>query len=221
MLRARSRRKPLGVTLIEVMAVTAIMGGLQSQSAGNLRYGITKAREIQGISNLRQIHMILMMQSMTGRLPNAALYPKGDPRTDPKSIMRLMRDVPAPMWVSPFAPEPLRKKGLTFAWNSAVNGKSLDAMPGNTWLLMDLAAFIADPKVNKPHKYLILYANGRSEAVANVPPDVERAVKAAKAKLTGKSPGAKPKTKRKTESPKPPTRRRGPGGILLPNVPGL
>lgn len=226
MLRARSRRKPLGITLIEVMAATAIMSGLQSQSGGNLRYGITKAREIQGISNLRQIHMILMLQSMTSRLPNAAFYPKGDPRKDPKSIMRILRNVPASMWVSPFAPDPLRKKGLTFAWNTDANGRTLDSLRPNTWLLMDLAAFIADPKVARPKKYLILYASGRAEAVAMLPPDILKAVKAARKKKGVKPPPTR-KRKKSTSKKRDPTKGlnrripRIPNLPIPPSLPGL
>jgi hypothetical protein len=163
----------VGFTLIEVLAVTGIMSGLHSQ--GNYHYAINKANEIKGLHNLKQIHMLLQMQSMTGGLPNAAFYPKGDPKKDRRSIIKLIPGAPAQLFVSPFAPSALQAKGLTYAWNDKVNGKSLDQVR-HTWLLVDLAAFIADPSLPKPSKYLILYANGKAQAVADLPPDIVKAV---------------------------------------------
>jgi len=179
MLRARSRRKSLGFTLIEVLTVTGIMAGLQSRS--DFRYAINKANELKGLNNLRQIYLLLQVQTITGRLPNAAFYPKGDPKKDPRSIVRLVQGAPPQLFVSPFAPPPLQKRGLTYAWNDTVNGKSLDQV-GSRWLLVDLAAFIADKKISRPSKYLILYANGRAKAVTALPPDIVKAVKEAEAK---------------------------------------
>jgi len=178
MLRFIRRRALNGFTLIEVMAVTAIMSTLNSQSGG-FRYAIEKANEVKGISNLKQIHMMLQI----GDLPKAAFYPKGDPKTDPTSIVRLIPDAPQELFVSPFAPEALKKKGLTFAWNDAVGGKDISMLPKDTWLLIDLAAFIADPKIPKPHRYLILYADGRALAVDGLPADIDKVVKEAQAKL--------------------------------------
>jgi len=181
MLKPRSRRKPLGFGLIEVLAVTGIMTGLNSQS--NFRYAINMANEVKGINNLKQIYLLLQTQCMMGGLPNAAFYPKGDPKKDPKSIVRLVQGAPPQLFVSPFAPPALQEKGLTFAWNDAVNGKDFDAVR-NAWLLVDVAAFIADPNVAKPTKYLILYANGKAEAVSTLPPDIVKAVQEAEARKT-------------------------------------
>ena len=226
MLASRARRRSIGFTLIEVLAVTGIMSGLHSQ--GNYRYGVTKANEIKGLHNLRQLHLLLRMQTMTGGLPKAAFYPKGDPKTDPKSIVRLIQGAPPQMFLSPFAPEALRQKGLTYAWNDKVNGKGLDQVPGNTWLMIDLAAFIATPDVPRPKKYLILYANGRAAAVTTLPPDIMRAIKAAHAKKSGKDGSTKQEPKKstrdeKTGVPKGLNKRipRIPNLPIPPNVPGL
>jgi hypothetical protein len=179
MLQPKSRRKPMGFALIEVLAVSGILTGLNSQT--NFQYALNQANEVKGISNLKQIYLLLTMQCITGGLPNAAFYPKGDPKKDPKSIVRLISGAPQQLFVSPFAPPALQAKGLTFAWNDKVNGRDLDTVR-RTWLMVDLAAFITDPKVPKPTKYLILYANGKAEATSTLPSDIVKAVQEAAAK---------------------------------------
>jgi hypothetical protein len=87
------------------------------------------------------------------------------------------------LFISPFAPESLRQKGLTYAWNDTVNGKDMSLLPKDTWLLIDLAAFIADPAVAKPHRYLLLYADGRALALDTPPPDIVKAVREAQARV--------------------------------------
>lgn len=183
MFAAKSHRRPLGVSIVEVLAITALMQGLHGQ--GNYQYAINKANELKGLNNLRQIYLLLQVQGMTEGLPAAALYPEGDPLKDPKSIVRQIRNAPPQLFVSPFAPPALQEKGLSYAWNSALNGKALDAVPRTAWLLIDAAALIADPKIPKPGKYLVLYADGRTEAVSEPPADILKAVKEAEQKGVG------------------------------------
>jgi len=179
MFQSRSRRRAAAFTLVEVMVVSGIMSSLYSQS--NYTYGISKANEIKGVHNLQQIYTLLNVQCIAGGLPRAAFYPKGDPLKDPKSIVRLISGAPPELFVSPFAPDPLQKKGLTYVWNDKMNGRDIDSA-SNTWLLIDAAAFIADPKVPKPRKYLILYGSGKAIATSTLPPDIVKAVAKARAK---------------------------------------
>lgn len=223
MLRPRSRRKPLGVTLVEIMTVTAILSGLNSQS--NFRYAIHKANEIKGLNNLKQIYLLLQTQCIAGGLPNAAFYPEGDPRKDPKSIVRLISGAPPQLFISPFAPDALQEKGLTYAWNNTLNGKTLDVVPGTTWVMIDMTAFIADPNLPKPSRYLVLYANGRAEAVSEPPSDILKAVREAEAKKR-QTPPAKsvPKRKAPTSQKSAPSslpKVRLPGGQTVPMPPSL
>ncbi|MFC1806421.1 Tfp pilus assembly protein FimT/FimU [Planctomycetota bacterium] len=191
MLMSRLRRTRGGFTLVEVLAVTGIMAGLHS--GGNYRYGISKANEIRGLQQLRQLYMLIQMQAMTSGFPKAAFYPKGDPLKDPTSIVRLVPGAPKELFLSPFAPEPLRQKGLTYAWNDTISGRPAGSLPGNTWMLIDLAAFIADPNVPRPRKFFVLYANGKVDAVTHPPPDIIKAVKAARAKAAKAKPSSKTK----------------------------
>lgn len=228
MLGIPRRRRRAGFTLIEVMAVTGLMAGLHSQ--GNYQYALSKANEIKGLQQLRQLYMLIQMQAMTGGFPKAAFYPKGDPLKDPTSIVRLVPSAPKELFLSPFAPEALRRKGLAYAWNDTLSGKPAGSAPGSTWMLIDLAAFIADPNVPRPRKYLVLYCNGKVDAVTTPPADIIRAVKAAHAKLKKDKAGGKkkpptspPKKDDKTGVPKGLNKRiPGIGNLPIPPaVPGL
>jgi len=216
MLGIRRQRRRAGFTLVEVMAVTGIMAGLHGQ--GNYQYAISKANEVRGLQQLRQLYMLIQMQALTGTFPKAAFYPKDDPLKDPTSIVRLVPSAPKELFLPPFAPEALRQKGLTYAWNDSLSGKPADSAPGNTWMLIDLAAFIADPSVPRPHKYLVLYANGKVEAVTTPPPDIINAVKAAHAKLKKDKPASD--TKPSTQPPKKDDKTGVPKG-LNKRIPGI
>ncbi|HUT34700.1 MAG TPA: type II secretion system protein [Planctomycetota bacterium] len=211
MLQPRRRRKPVGITLIEILTVTSIMSGLHSQS--NFQYAINKANEVKGLSNLRQIHLLLQTQCIAGALPRAAFFPEGDPKKDPKSITRLIAGAPPQLFVSPFAPPSLQDKGLSYAWNTALNGRTLDTVPRTTWVLIDVTAFLVDPDIPKPGKYLVLYADGRAEAIAEPPADIVKSVREAQAK---KAPVA-PKKGASLPKPLPPRDPKGPA----PNIPKI
>lgn len=176
--RSRGTR---GFTFVEVLAVTTMIGALAA--GGNYQYAINRANETKGMNNLKQIHALLQVQSATDRLPAAAFYPAGNPAQDPKSIVKLLPEASAELFVSPFAPDALKKKGLTFAWNDSVGGKDLGSLSADTWLLIDVTAFIANPKTPKPAKYLVLYADGRVLSVSTLPPDIAKVVQEAQAKI--------------------------------------
>ena len=185
--RIRHRRRSLAFGLIEVLAVSAIMTSMNSSQMGGFQYALDKAKEVKGTENLRQIYLLLLAQTTSEPLPDAVFYPKDDPKKDPKAIMNLIEGSVPELFVSPFAPEAMKKKGLTFAWNDAVNGKDMSQLPKDTWLLIDMAAFIADPNVPAPHRYLLLYADGRALAVVDLPPDIVKVVKEARAKIEAES----------------------------------
>lgn len=177
----RVRRSLVAFALIEVMAVSGIMSTMASQSGGGYRYAIDAAKKTQGVNNLKQIYMMIQAECVGGGLPSAAFYPKGDPMKDPSSIAVILKG-PREIWTSPFAPEAFKAKGLTYVWNDSVNGKDIGNVPKETWLLIDMAAFITDPQMSKPPKYLILYADGRADAVSEVPYDIKKVVQEAEAK---------------------------------------
>jgi hypothetical protein len=82
------------------------------------------------------------------------------------------------------APQQFQKAGLTFVWNSGVNGKLLDDLPPRTWLVMDMngAAYVVPELVPRNGDgYLVLYADG-SVKWEHQPPQVLAPDEAAKLK---------------------------------------
>ena len=159
-----NRRWILGFTLIEVMAVTAIVTSMPVGAYARVQQ---KAHELNCKNNLDQIGKAIVMYHMNeGTYPKAAFYPS-DPVNGADSIRRILEEagsgIPAEMWTCPSAPDALRDKGLTFVYNSDLGGRSSLAEPSRAWVLIELNC--VTPKVPMPHPagYNILFADGRLE----------------------------------------------------------
>ena len=166
MLKARKLGRA-AFTLLEVMVVTTIM----SSQANN--YGEVKriAYQKSCANNLRQIYQGLLMYDMTnGGLPDAKFYPK-DPKTDPKSLVKLLGPSFEPVCVCPVFPSAIKETGLTYIFNDELAGQSLDQVRDarKTWLVTEMNA-VSD-KVPMPHPggFHILYADGHIDVTQDRP----------------------------------------------------
>jgi prepilin-type N-terminal cleavage/methylation domain-containing protein len=184
--KLRARLK-FGFTLIEVMAVMTITA---SVSSGGYSHVMNRAKALQCQNNLRQMGLVLKTMAA---LPNAAFYPSGDPKSDPKSLLVIGKKagMSESMFMCPTSPAEFREKGLTFLWNSSVNGQGPFSV-SREWLMIEMNALSANPTPPHAGKYHVLYGSGTVKAVKSVPKEIEKAKVLAKKKL--KSPGgAKPK----------------------------
>ena len=184
-LRFRTMRRR-GFGLIEVMTVTAIVSSLQTNSYQGVR---DRAVAIKCQHNLKQIALVLMT---SGALPNAAFYPKGDPKSDPQSLRVLLKQIPGEMLVCPSMPAALKEKGLTFLWNDQLNGKSL--LAARTWVLIEMSCLAEKPVAPHSGNFHILYTDGSVKSVSQPPKEIREMLSEARAKLKAKksrpSPGA-------------------------------
>ncbi len=166
-----ARRRRLGQGLAEVATVCSIMTSMAGGGAGAAWQVLGMAQRTVAISQMKQIHLAVTMYAddHDGRLPTADMYPniKADPnavQTSPRSIVRVLGNrVPKQLWVAPRAPEAFQKAGLTYIWNSGVNGQLADQVNARTWLLMDMnaAAYVLPELVPRNSGgYLVLYADG-------------------------------------------------------------
>lgn len=121
---------------------------------------------------LEQIYEYLVLyEKDNGRLPVFELYPEkltGDGET----LVSHLSQFPGfdPDWlICPSAPDVLRKPGITYLWNTALNQSSLAFREETTWVLVDIQA-LAD-EVPGPHfgTYHILYSDGRVERSSSPP----------------------------------------------------
>jgi len=172
----RARLK-FGFTLIEVMTAMNIVASVSSGGYGHV---MNRAKALQCQNNLRQ--MGLVFKTM-GNLPNASFYPKGDPKSDPKSLLVIGKKAGLSdgMFMCPTAPAEFREKGLTFLWNDAVNGRGSFSV-SREWLMIEMNALSAKPTPPHSGKYHVLYGSGSVKAVSSIPKEIEKAKAMAKKK---------------------------------------
>lgn len=111
---------------------------------------------------LQEIYTALAQyEHRNGALPVLDLYP-ANPISGAGSIrFELSRYVRDPdVFVSPAGHPYLRRSGLTYLWNPALNGQPLHGGGTNDWMLMDIQAL--DPRAPQAHPggYLTLFRNG-------------------------------------------------------------
>lgn len=155
----RRWRNTAGFTLVEVLAVTAIITSLASKDS--FSRAKQKTYEIECQSNLRQIYTFLQMYVQeNGHYPRASFYPKDI--NGPRSIKTMLEGVPAEMWLCPGLPDSLRNNGLNFVYNDQLAGKS-DGGIGNAakkWVLIEFSSCSNHVPTAHPAGYNILFADG-------------------------------------------------------------
>lgn len=183
-MQALLKRRRRGQGLAEVAVVCSIMSSMAGGGAGAAWQALGTAQRTVAINQMKQIYLAIQMAAddADGRLPAAEMYPNiardpGAVQNSPRSIVRLVGGgLPANLWVAPRAPEVFQKAGLTYIWNTALNGQLLDQVPdpANTWMLMDMNAAAAMlPELGVAPQgggYLVLYADGHAKYQPGAPP---------------------------------------------------
>ncbi len=198
-MRALTRRRSRGQGLAEVAVVCSIMTSMAGGGAGAAWQVLGTAHRIEATAYLRQIHSAITdyADDNDGKLPGADMYPdiRKDPnavRNSPRSIVNIMgKRVPANLWVASRAPEQFQKAGLTYIWNTALNGKLVDQVD-RTWMLMDMnaAGYLLPDQFPRPSGgYLVLYTDG-SVKFEMQPPLPLQGVDAEKMQQAVANPGA-------------------------------
>ncbi|MCM8777105.1 MAG: type II secretion system GspH family protein [Candidatus Omnitrophica bacterium] len=149
-----------GFTLIEI---TAVVGIVSTLSVGTYM-GVQKGRERECINNLQQIHKAIVMFEMdNGHLPYIKFFPASS--SDPKGLNNILSPygITGSILFCPSIPEQLNRYGTNYIWNDTVNGKSVDSLPSNTWLMTEMTA--VSKNIPGPHtgRFSILYAGGNAQ----------------------------------------------------------
>lgn len=117
--------------------------------------------------NLKRIYQALDLYEMhNGALPVMAFYPD-EPFSDPASI-RVVLETYGPeesTWTCPAIHPLIRQTGLSYIWNTSLNGASLRNREGRIWMLMELNAMSRD--VDRPHfgSCNVLFTDGSVERI--------------------------------------------------------
>lgn len=156
------RRRHRGFTLVELLATTAILSSLGG--SGGYIAVLDKARETQCLVQLKQVYQALTLFELDhGGLPNAALFPGKELKTrDPRSLANVLKPYLAGSGVllCAGASPDLKAYGISYAWNSNLNGRSLASIrnPRQAGLLIDANALIGKPAHR--NGWNVLYADG-------------------------------------------------------------
>jgi len=147
-----------GFALLEVAVVAAFVSSVSFTAYQVVR----KADEAACQNNLKQIYLALIdFQMNNGFLPNAVFFPSSP--DDRKEINNLLADNLGgnkAVFFCPAIPSELNKRGTNYLWNDTVSGKSLDGIPGSTWLMTEVTSISPDAPAPHTRGYQILHADG-------------------------------------------------------------
>lgn len=126
--------------------------------------------------NLTRIFEALEIHEMThGALPHLAFYP-AEPLTDTESICIVLEayGIDPSTWICPSAPDVMTGTGLTYIWNTRLNGRSLRNLGERQWMLMELHGL--DQTLPGPHfrSCNVLFTDGTVERVRNPAESIAR-----------------------------------------------
>ena len=120
-------------------------------------------------ANLRTLYRAMEMYEMErGALPKLSFFPD-NPTEDLDSLRVVLESHGASgtACLCPSGPASLRELGLTYVWNTQLNGRKIHRGGERTWMLMDIQAL--SPDVPAPHlrRYHVLYSDGQVDRIAD------------------------------------------------------
>jgi prepilin-type processing-associated H-X9-DG protein len=148
--------KVIALIALCILAIGAIYYALVQIAMGN-----------ECADHLRRIyHAMEMYETDRGTLPHLAFFPD-NPEEDPDSLRTVLESygVDGNVAACPAVADVLAELGLTYVWNTELNGRKLPGEGQRTWMLVDLNAL--SPDVPAPHmgRYNVLYTDGKVERV--------------------------------------------------------
>ncbi len=130
---------------------------------------IQVSKTVQCSDQLIRIYQALELFEMDrGSLPHLAFYPD-EPMTDPDSIRVVLEEygVDPHAWVCPASHPLITNLGLSYIWNTRLNGANLRGFDERQWMLIEVNALSDD--VPAPHLgyYNVLYSDGKVERISD------------------------------------------------------
>lgn len=134
---------------------------------------IASAKTLACQENLNRIYQSLEMYELAhGSLPRLAFYAE-EPLSDPESICVALESygLTPETFICPSAHALVAETGLTYIWNTRLNGRSMQEFYEKQWMLVEIEAISSE--VSGPHfgSCQVLYTDGSIERARN-PADV-------------------------------------------------
>lgn len=168
-LRATSssrRHSRQGHAVVKLIGLTAVMGLTVALIYMLL---IQAARTVQCRDQLINIYRALEVYEMShGTLPRLAFYPE-EPNSDLDSMSVTLEayGLEPSTWICPSSHEIIANTGLSYIWNTRLNGRKLRDAAEPQWLIAEINAL--SPDVPRPHLGYcnVLFTDGSVKRVRN------------------------------------------------------
>lgn len=135
---------------------------------GAIYYVLIKIGEsIRCSDHLANIYQAVELFEMDrGSLPTLALYPD-EPLVDPDSIRVVLEEygVDPLVWTCPSSHPKVAHLGLSYIWNTALNGSNLKSYENRHWMLIEINALSEDVPASHFGYYNVLYTDGTVERI--------------------------------------------------------
>lgn len=130
---------------------------------------IAATRTVACADNLKRIYGALEIYELShGALPRMDFYPD-EALTSPESMCVVLESygLESATWICPATHRVIRDTGLSYLWNTRLNGVSLRALPERQWMLVEINAISAE--VPRPHLGYcnVLFTDGTVERMKN------------------------------------------------------
>lgn len=148
-----------GFSVLQILTVTVLIALIATGTYYYIRQQML-ARECA--ANLRRIYAALELYEIDrGTLPRLAFFPD-DPKQDPDSIVVALTPygTTPDVYLCPTAPLPHRELGLTYLWNTRLNGRKIPRASTPEWMLVEINALSDEVPASHMGKYNVLYTDG-------------------------------------------------------------
>lgn len=148
-----------GFSVLQILTVTVLIALI----ATGIYYYIHQqmlARECA--ANLRRIYAALELYEIDrGTLPRLAFFPD-DPKQDPDSIVVALTPygTTPDVYLCPTAPLSHRELGLTYLWNTRLNGRKIPRSSNPEWMMVEINALSDEVPASHVGHYNVLFTDG-------------------------------------------------------------
>ena len=148
-----------GFSVLQILTATVLIALI---AAGIYYYVRQQMLARECAAHLRRIYAALELYEIDrGTLPRLAFFPD-DPKQDPDSIVVALTPygTTPDIYICPTAPSPHRELGLTYLWNTRLNGRKIPRASTPEWMLVEINALSDGVPASHMGYYNVLLTDG-------------------------------------------------------------